>query len=115
MGRYARAVTTLYAVVSRKKEELAITVFVSVMILILSASCMFFAENAAQPEAFRSIPSTMWWAVVTLTSVGYGDVSPVTGIGKLVGAVVCMIGVGCGASDRYSRERIYGSDAGTTW
>jgi voltage-gated potassium channel len=93
MGRYARAVTTLYAVISRKKEELAITVFVSVMILVLSASCMFFAENAAQPEAFRSIPSTMWWAVVTLTSVGYGDVSPITGIGKLVGAVVCMVGV----------------------
>ena len=93
MGRYAHAVSTLYAVVSRKKEELAITVFVSVMILILSASCMFFAENAAQPEAFSSIPSTMWWAVVTLTSVGYGDVSPITGIGKVVGALVCMIGV----------------------
>lgn len=93
MGRYAHAVSTLYLVVSRKKEELAITVFVTVMILILSSSAIFFAEHTAQPEEFRSIPATLWWSVVTLTSVGYGDVTPVTEIGKLVGAVVCMVGV----------------------
>ena len=93
MGRYARAVSTLYLVVSRKKEELAITVFVTVMILILSSSAIFFAEHGAQPEEFRSIPATLWWSVVTLTSVGYGDVTPVTEIGKFIGALVCMIGV----------------------
>ena len=93
MGRYAHAVSTLYLVISRKKEELAITVFVTVMILILSSSAIFFAEHSAQPEEFRSIPATLWWSVVTLTSVGYGDVTPVTEIGKFVGAVVCMIGV----------------------
>ena len=93
MGRYAHAVHTLANVVGRKKEELAITTFVSVMLLILCASVMYFTEHSAQPEAFRSIPSTMWWAVVTLTSVGYGDVSPITGLGQVVGAIVCMIGV----------------------
>jgi len=93
MGRYAHAVTTLYQVFSRKKEELAIANFVGIMILILCSSVMYFAEHDAQPEAFRSIPEAMWWAVVTLTSVGYGDISPITPIGKLFGAVVCMIGV----------------------
>jgi voltage-gated potassium channel len=93
MGRYAHAVKTLGNVIARKKEELAIATFVTVMVLILSASAMYFAEHLAQPEAFRSIPESMWWAVVTITSVGYGDVSPVTGIGKVLGAVICMIGV----------------------
>lgn len=93
MGRYAHAVRTLGNVVGRKKEELAIATFVSTMVLILSASCMYFIEHDAQPDAFRSIPESMWWAIVTITSVGYGDVSPVTGMGKIVGAVVCMLGV----------------------
>lgn len=93
MGRYAHAVRTLANVIERKVEELAIAVFVSVLVLVLCSSAMYFAEHSAQPEAFRSIPATMWWAVVTLTSVGYGDVSPITGPGKVVGAVVCMAGV----------------------
>ena len=93
MGRYAHAVTTLYQVFVRKKEELAIANFVSIMLLILCSSVIYFVEHHAQPEGFRSIPESMWWAVVTLTSVGYGDVSPVTPLGKLIGAVVCMIGV----------------------
>ena len=93
MGRYAHAVRTLTNVIVRKKEELAMSMFVAVMILILSASVMYFAENERQPDAFRSIPASMWWAVVTLTSVGYGDVSPETDLGKLMGAFICMIGV----------------------
>ncbi|MGB0589324.1 MAG: ion transporter [Myxococcota bacterium] len=93
IGRYAHAVKTLANVIARKKEELAIATFVTVMVLILSASFMYFAEHEAQPEAFRSIPASMWWAVVTITSVGYGDVSPITGMGKVLGAGICMIGV----------------------
>jgi voltage-gated potassium channel len=93
MGRYAHAVTTLYQVFVRKKEELAIANFVSIMLLILCSSVIYFMEHQAQPVAFRSIPESMWWAVVTLTSVGYGDVSPITPLGKLFGAIVCMIGV----------------------
>lgn len=93
MGRYAHAVSTLSRVFARKKEELAIATFVSVMLLILCSSVMFFVENEAQPEKFRSIPESMWWAIATLTSVGYGDVAPITGMGKVFGAVICMIGV----------------------
>lgn len=93
MGRYAHAVRTLSNVFTRKKEELAMATFVTVMLLILCSSAMYFTEHTAQPEAFRSIPATMWWAIVTITSVGYGDVSPITGLGKVVGAIVCMVGV----------------------
>ncbi len=93
IGRYAHAVKMMGQVINEKKEELAITLFVSVMILVLCSSAIYFAEHEVQPEAFSSIPESMWWAVVTLTSVGYGDVSPVSPVGQLVGAVVCMIGV----------------------
>jgi len=93
MGRYATAVGTIVRVVKRKREELAMTMFLGVMVLIFSASSIYFAEHEAQPDAFQSIPQAMWWAVVTLTSVGYGDVSPVTGLGKFIGAIVCGVGV----------------------
>ena len=55
---------------------------------------MFYAEHQAQPEAFSSIPATMWWGVATLTTVGYGDVSPVTPLGKVVGALVATSAIG---------------------
>jgi voltage-gated potassium channel len=55
---------------------------------------MFFAEREAQPESFTSIPAAMWWSVVTLTTVGYGDVYPITPIGKLFGAALAFIGIG---------------------
>lgn len=55
---------------------------------------MYFAERHAQPELFSSIPAALWWGVVTLTTVGYGDVHPVTPFGKLVGAVIAVTGIG---------------------
>ncbi|TNE84266.1 MAG: ion transporter [Deltaproteobacteria bacterium] len=94
MGRYAHAVRTLTNVLVRKKEELAMTWLVLVLLLVMSSSGIYFVEHVEQPEAFRSIPSSMWWSVVTLTSVGYGDVYPVTSMGRFVGAIVSMVGVG---------------------
>ncbi len=96
IGRYAHAIRTLSNTVNRKKEELAITTFVSSMVLVLTSSAMYFVEHGADPnnpDHFRSIPETMWWAVVTLTSVGYGDMYPITPLGMVVGAIVCTIGV----------------------
>jgi voltage-gated potassium channel len=55
---------------------------------------MYYAEHEAQPEAFSSIPETMWWGIATLTTVGYGDVYPVTALGKLLGGVIAVIGIG---------------------
>ena len=55
---------------------------------------MYFVENEYQPDAFSSIPSAMWWSVATLTTVGYGDIYPITALGKLLGAIISILGVG---------------------
>ena len=55
---------------------------------------MYYAEGPSQPEKFSSIPATMWYSVVTLTTVGYGDVSPKTPIGKLLGSIIALLGIG---------------------
>lgn len=91
--RYVRALSLLAAVVRNKKEELGITMGAVAILLVMSASLMFYAENSVQPEAFSSIPATMWWAVATLTTVGYGDVYPVTALGRLLGACVALLGI----------------------
>jgi voltage-gated potassium channel len=93
MGRYAHAVRTLTNVFERKTEEMAITLFVLIMLMVICSSVIFFVEHDAQPEAFSSIPQSMWWTIVTLTSVGYGDVYPTSGPGQIVGAIVSMFGV----------------------
>ncbi len=94
IGRYAEAVGELLRVFAQKKEDIAIVFFLVMMTLILASSAMYYAEHAAQPEAFRSIPASMWWGVITLTTVGYGDVGPITPVGKLLGGVIALIGVG---------------------
>ena len=71
-----------------------VTFFVIVVLLVLASSVMYLAENGAQPEKFSSIPASMWWAVVTLTTVGYGDTYPVTPVGRVAGAVVALLGIG---------------------
>ncbi len=94
IGRYAHAMKTLTGVFARKKEELAITGFVLVMLLILCSSLIYFIEHDAQPEGYPSIAQSMWWSIVTLSSVGYGDVYPITAAGKLVGSIIILCGVG---------------------
>jgi voltage-gated potassium channel len=58
------------------------------------ASATFLVENRAQPEDFSSIPDAMWWAIITVTTVGYGDVVPITPMGKILGSLLGLIGVG---------------------
>jgi len=77
-----------------KKEELVITLMSVAVLLILSSSLMYFVENDVQPNAFSSIPATMWWAIATLTTVGYGDIYPVTPLGKILGAIIALLGIG---------------------
>jgi len=94
LGRSTGAVEIIGAVLSRTREELLITLgFVAVLILI-AASLMHAAEADAQPEVFGSIPDAMWWAVVTLTTVGYGDAYPVTLAGRMIAGVLAVLGIG---------------------
>ena len=74
LGRYSQSLKTLARVADAKKEELSVTLFSGAIVLVIASSLMYFVEREAQPEAFSSIPAAMWWGVVTLTTVGYGDI-----------------------------------------
>jgi voltage-gated potassium channel len=93
MGRYSESIQTFERVFSRKKEELAMALFLILILLVLCSSVMYYAESEIQPDKFGSIPEAMWWGVITLTTVGYGDVYPLTPVGKFVGGVVALLGV----------------------
>ena len=71
--------------------------FILIVLLILASSGAYLVEQTAQPEKFGSIPDAMWWATATLTTVGYGDVTPITPAGKFFGACVTIIGIGMAA------------------
>jgi voltage-gated potassium channel len=94
MGRYSQSLTKLGNVIKAKKEELSITLFARIILLIISSSLMYFVEHEVQPDAFSSIPSAMWWGAVTLTTVGYGDIYPKTVLGKFIGAFIAVLGIG---------------------
>jgi len=94
LTRYSESLQLFFTAVRLKREQFVITSVVGVILLLTASSLMYFVERSAQSEAFSSIPASMWWGVVTLTTVGYGDVTPVTPLGKLIGAVVAVIGIG---------------------
>jgi voltage-gated potassium channel len=94
LGRYSQSVRLFEEVVKRKKEDIIISICVLLMILVLASSAMYYAEHEAQPEKFASIPNSMWWGIVTLATVGYGDVYPVTPFGQFIGGIVVVIGIG---------------------
>lgn len=94
MSRYVESLNTLDDVVRSKKEELSVTFLMIFILLVLSSSLMYLVENEAQPDKFPNIPAAMWWGVATLTTVGYGDVFPVTPLGKLLSSFIAFLGIG---------------------
>ncbi len=94
MGRYSTAFKMIANVLNRRKEELLVTLTIVLLVLVLASSLMYYVEHEVQPEAFSSIPATMWWGVATLTTVGYGDVYPITSLGRILGAFIAIMGVG---------------------
>ena len=94
MWRYSRSLSIIQGVIKSKKEELSLTLFSGIILLIVASSLLYFIEHDAQPDKFSSIPSAMWWGVVTLTTVGYGDVYPITTLGKVVSGFISVLGIG---------------------
>lgn len=94
LTRYNRAFKLIAEVVRATKEELVISLFAVLTLLVIASCSMFYIEHEVQPEAFSSIPETMWWGVATLTTVGYGDVYPITSLGKLTAGIMAILGVG---------------------
>ena len=94
LTRYSTALQTLGAVLYDQRRSLGASMFVMLILLVFSSSIIYLVEKDAQPEAFSSIPNAMWWGLATLTTVGYGDVTPATGIGKIFGAFIMGLGIG---------------------
>lgn len=94
LTRYSSSMRMVARVIAGKKEELMTTLLLTCVVLLAASSLMYFAERGAQPDKFASIPAAMWWGVATLTTVGYGDVFPVTVVGKLLSAVIAVAGIG---------------------
>lgn len=92
--RYVAALSFMAEVIKERKEQLVITLIFILFMLLVSSTLMYYVENGQQPEAFSSIPETMWWGVATLTTVGYGDVYPVTALGKVLGGMIAILGIG---------------------
>lgn len=94
VGRYYSSLNLIKHVLQSKKEELILTSALMGLLLVVASSLLYYCENAVQPDAFSSIPATMWWAVATLTTVGYGDMYPVTLMGKLCASIIAILGIG---------------------
>lgn len=94
LGRYSMAFGLVTNVIKKRKEELVVTLTLLVILLIFASTLMYYIENEPGRDGFQSIPETMWWGVATLTTVGYGDVYPITPLGKLLGAIIAVLGVG---------------------
>ena len=94
LGRYSDAIDTMVRVVKSRKEELVVSVSIVLVLLLFASTIMYALEAQAQPEAFSSIPEAMWWGVATLTTVGYGDVYPITPLGRFFGALIAIFCLG---------------------
>lgn len=92
--RYSMAFGRIVEVFRLQRNALMTSLFLMGIAVVLSAGILYVVESHAQPEAFGSIPAAMWWAICTLTTVGYGDVTPVTALGKAVTAGISVIGIG---------------------
>ncbi len=94
LTRYSGSLTLLLEVFRSQRRAYVASLFVLMMVLVVAASGIYLVEREAQPAAFGSIPTSMWWALVTLTTVGYGDVTPITTWGKVFAGGVTLVGVG---------------------
>jgi voltage-gated potassium channel len=93
-SRYSNSINTLLVVLWDQRKSLGAAFFILFIVLIISSSGMYIVEKDIQPEKFGSIPQSMWWSIVTLTTVGYGDVYPVTSMGKFFGSIIIILGIG---------------------
>ena len=92
--RYSASMQTLGKVIRKSRGELLVTLFALFVLLVIASSLMYYVERDAQPDAFASIPAAMWWGIVTLTTVGYGDVYPITVMGKFLAMIIALMGIG---------------------
>ncbi len=94
LTRYFQSFEMILEVLHDEWRSLAGTVFIMLVILVIAACGLYYIERDIQPDKFGSIPEAMWWAMAALTTVGYGDSYPITPIGKIIGSIVTLLGIG---------------------
>lgn len=94
LGRSSKSLKLFIKALGSVKNELYFTLFLSLLTILFSASAIYFLENDAQPEVFSSITASIWWATVSLATVGYGDIVPITVWGKVFASIISLIGIG---------------------
>ena len=94
LNRYSEALSSITEVLRRKYREMLVSIFLVSLMLVVSSLLIFYAEHDAQPDKFTNAFSGLWWAVATLTTVGYGDIYPITTAGRILGAVIALTGIG---------------------
>ncbi len=94
LNRYSNALRLIFKVLKNKKDTLLATFYILFITILSSSIFMYYAENSVQPDRFSSITATLWWAVATLTTVGYGDIYPITVVGKILATIISITGIG---------------------
>lgn len=93
LNRYSKPLMIIRDVLVEKRQELIATFFLSLFLILLASTIMYQVENADNPEQFPNIVETFWWSVVTITTVGYGDTVPKTGLGKVIASIIAYFGL----------------------
>ena len=94
MLRYSRTAALVVQVIWERRFELGFTMIIALTFILVSAAALYWVEGDSQPEVFGSVPRAMWWAVATLSTVGYGDVVPITALGRTLAAMTAIAGIG---------------------
>lgn len=94
LNRHSKALRLIATVFRKSKNDILVTIFIVSILLVIAATLMYDIENEAQPDAFKNIGEALWWSVATLTTVGYGDIYPITGLGKLLSGIIALLGIG---------------------
>ena len=88
-----RGLNRVMKAVEDSKSELVVTLLMSTLLIFIGAVLMYFVEGTVQPEQFGSVPRALWWSIATLTTVGYGDVYPITAAGRLLASIIALVGI----------------------
>ena len=94
LSRYSQSLRVIGQILKEKKADLGITFFMTFILLIIASTLMYNIEHQAQPENYKNIGDAFWWAIATLTTVGYGDIYPITNLGRFFSGVIAVLGIG---------------------
>lgn len=94
LNRYSKSMAMISRVIKREKDNLVVTIFMTSILILISSTMMYNFENAVQPDKFPNIIASFWWSIATLTTVGYGDIYPITTIGKFLSGFIAFLGIG---------------------